>query len=1011
MKKQLILLQLFFLFSLVAKSQNLDFTAPDTVCVGQSFQIQNTTNANSHLWTICSQNNILLPEGTVIANPNNALERPNYIHIEKEGTDYVGFVTNDKEVSLGYITRLNFGNSIKNIPTATNLGNFGGLLNHPAGLTLIKNGNNWHAFLLNSGQSASQYRIVRLDFGTSLNNTPTAVNLGNSVFFDYPFEISIHKEGNSFIGFFEDLSDNLFRINFGTNITNASPTITNLGNVGGFSRSFKHVVITENNKWYMLLVSDDVGGGGSVSKLSFGNSLLNIPTGQDLGSLGGLLKRPGSIVGERICDHWAFYITSLTGVNTIKMDFKNGMEQSSVNKNLGNVNGSSVSGGNSNLIIENNEKYVFYVNTIANNLTRTAFPKCNDIGIGPFSIQTPPLITINDTGTFFINYYINQGQITENSICKPIVVIEGSSINLGNDTIYCGDFSRVLSTGIPNTLWSTGQIGASITVNKAGKYWAQITNRCGIVQDTIAISENCNSCNSWLFTQANPSSVKVGDLDIVGNKITVECVFNALPTSAAHLVTKHTGMEDINYALSVNGAEIKTANDGYVRLDVACETSFNETYHVAMVYDGASLKFYRDGYLLRQIPCSGNLRNNNIITTIGNVDEGNGNFPNEQFVGYINEVRIWNKVRTQSEIRQYMNATLPNPTTQVGLKGYYVFNDLINKQGNAAFNGTLSGSAIINQTNPQCGFVPDSCIQVCEPTIRGDLNICEGENTILSVFGIFDSVRWSNNDTTRSIIVTQPGQYSVITYLGTCIGTDTVDVIEIIVLKPIISGNSEYCIGDSTLLTVNGIYDSVKWNNGTLGNEITVSSAGDYIAIAYLNGCSASDTINITVLTLPTPINIGNDTVLCDDFPKILSTGNAGTIWSTGQIGESISISQEGTYWAEITETCGFVRDSITLAFENCDCNIFVPNTFSPNNDKENDIFYPRTECPIKNIVFRVFNRWGEKVFESNDLNFGWDGTFKGKDAIVDSYSFTLNYNIVRDGSAKFLKGKIVLIR
>jgi hypothetical protein len=62
-------------------------------------------------------------------------------------------------------------------------------------------------------------------------------------------------------------------------------------------------------------------------------------------------------------------------------------------------------------------------------------------------------------------------------------------------------------------------------------------------------------------------------LDIIGNKITVECVFNALPTSAAHLVTKHTGMEDINYALGVNGAEIKTANDGYVRVDVACETA------------------------------------------------------------------------------------------------------------------------------------------------------------------------------------------------------------------------------------------------------------------------------------------------------------------------------------------------------------------------------------------------------------------------------------------------------
>ena len=85
MKKHLILVNLIFLFSFILKSQNLDFTAPDTVCVGQSFQIQNSTNANSHLWTICSQNSILLPEGTVIDNPNNALVRPNYIHIEKEG--------------------------------------------------------------------------------------------------------------------------------------------------------------------------------------------------------------------------------------------------------------------------------------------------------------------------------------------------------------------------------------------------------------------------------------------------------------------------------------------------------------------------------------------------------------------------------------------------------------------------------------------------------------------------------------------------------------------------------------------------------------------------------------------------------------------------------------------------------------------------------------------------------------------------------------------------------------
>jgi len=82
---------------------------------------------------------------------------------------------------------------------------------------------------------------------------------------------------------------------------------------------------------------------------------------------------------------------------------------------------------------------------------------------------------------------------------------------------------------------------------------------------------------------------------------------------------------------------------------------------------------------------------------------------NENFIGYINEVRIWNIARTQNEIQAYMNTSLPSPTTQPGLLAYYTFNDLTNKQGNAAGNGVLGGSAIISATNPNCNFIADSC--------------------------------------------------------------------------------------------------------------------------------------------------------------------------------------------------------------------------------------------------------------------------------------------------------------
>ncbi|HEU4576536.1 MAG TPA: hypothetical protein VFS36_16165 [Chitinophagaceae bacterium] len=82
----------------------------------------------------------------------------------------------------------------------------------------------------------------------------------------------------------------------------------------------------------------------------------------------------------------------------------------------------------------------------------------------------------------------------------------------------------------------------------------------------------------------------------------------------------------------------------------------------------------------------------------------------EQFVGYINKVRIWNVARTQNQIMAFMNTSLPNPSAQTGLLAYYSFDNLLNKQGNPAWNGTLGGTATINQLNPSCAtFVADSC--------------------------------------------------------------------------------------------------------------------------------------------------------------------------------------------------------------------------------------------------------------------------------------------------------------
>ena len=215
-------------------------------------------------------------------------------------------------------------------------------------------------------------------------------------------------------------------------------------------------------------------------------------------------------------------------------------------------------------------------------------------------------------------------------------------------------------------------------------------------------------CNNWLATPSYASAVNIGDLDVIGNQLTIEAViYQTTPNTVydGDIVAKHTSPLNDNYLLRPNYCSITTSN-GYFETPAICSLKSNQIYHVAMVYDGNTLKFYRDGYLMSQVNATGTLFQNNINTRIGFYQLQDYN---SQFLGYINEVKIWGIARSQIEIKANMFSSLPSPTTQTGLLGYYQFDNLINKQGNTVFNGVTNGSAAINSTVPTCNFVLDSC--------------------------------------------------------------------------------------------------------------------------------------------------------------------------------------------------------------------------------------------------------------------------------------------------------------
>jgi gliding motility-associated-like protein len=88
---------------------------------------------------------------------------------------------------------------------------------------------------------------------------------------------------------------------------------------------------------------------------------------------------------------------------------------------------------------------------------------------------------------------------------------------------------------------------------------------------------------------------------------------------------------------------------------------------------------------------------------------------------------------------------------------------------------------------------------------------------------------------------------------------------------------------------------------------------------------------------------------------------------------------------------------------------VYLPTGFTPNNDGANDILYIRSNF-ITEVYLTIYDRWGEKLFETNDVKKGWDGTYKGKllDQGVYGYYMTFTCN---NGEQSFKKGNITLMR
>lgn len=454
------------------------FTAPDTICVSQNINITNIATASSYYWNFCVADILSTPPlGTNLGNPGGALKMPVFSDfVESNGKFYV-FVVN--HINPSGIVRLDFNNSLLNTPTAVNLGNFGSILrNRLEGIQVIYDNGKWYAFVVGGDPYYGDIpQLVRIDFGSNIENTnPVVTDLGNIGSMYQPLDLYMFKENNDWHAFTVNKDGSISRFHFSNGLNN--PPIAQNYNLG-LSYPTGINVINENGYWYAFITT---ATNNSIARLEFGNSLLNNPTVINLGNPGNTLTESRDIYVMRFCDQIVGFVVN--GPNTglanqlIRLDFHNDLANPPSATSLGNIGSLAFPHSISKLFRVGDKVYSFITNVNNNTITRIEFPSCTNASTPSFSGQTPPPVTYNSPGVYNINLTIDDGLPTQASYCRQVVVVP-APVHTPLKTILLlpGDSVKIGTGNVSgNYKWnSTAQNSDSITVKLAGLYYVETT--------------------------------------------------------------------------------------------------------------------------------------------------------------------------------------------------------------------------------------------------------------------------------------------------------------------------------------------------------------------------------------------------------------------------------------------------------------------------------------------------------------------------------------------------------
>ncbi len=342
---------------------------------------------------------------------------------------------------------------------------------------------------------------------------------------------------------------------------------------------------------------------------------------------------------------------------------------------------------------------------------------------------------------------------------------------------------------------------------------------------------------------------------------------------------------------------------------------------------------------------------------------------------------------------------------------------------------TVMDSVQLNVTNT---------VQLCSPV---EINLLANSNGTADYFIWSSSLAFLdtlNADITDSVLtITPPGTTTYYVMAGN-IGCSHIDSVEVEFTSSslVLSAHDSICSGETTIITATNFNPLITFTYAwspvsiivvpTTSNAVQVqplTSQYVYVTASASNGCIIEDSIWIAVSS------ISSSSVIASASEILIPEGGTTTLigqpnglsyqWTpvagvTNPTMQSTTVTVESTtiYTLNVSDGICEKSDTVLVKAYSFICGepfIYVPNAFSPNGDNENDVLYVRGQL-IEGMVFRIFDRWGEMVFESFDRLIGWDGTFRGKALDPDVYDYYLKATCI-DGEESIIKGNISLLK